>query len=61
MFTLRIWCEELGDGRFEIRGHVKRVPTGEMTYFREWSTLQSFLAGQVQMKEATHTLGEGAP
>jgi len=28
LFTLRVWVEELGDGRREIRGKIKQIPNG---------------------------------
>lgn len=50
LFTLRIWREEVGHGRFEIRGQVKHVSSGETTYFREWSSLHAFLNQQLQIE-----------
>ena len=43
LFTLRIWAEALGDGRTEWRGKVQHVHSGEVRYFRDWSTLVTFL------------------
>ena len=43
LFTLRIWSEALGDGRAEWRGKVQHVYSGEVRYFRDWSTLVTFL------------------
>jgi hypothetical protein len=42
-FTVRLWSEVLGDGRAEWRGQVQHVITQERCYFRNWSTLESFL------------------
>ncbi len=39
LFTLRLWVEDVGDGRTEIRGTVKHVLTGETCHFRDWQTL----------------------
>lgn len=43
LFTLRLWPEALGDDRTEWRGQVQYVTSGEMRYFRDWSTLVAFL------------------
>ena len=43
LFTVRLWSEVLGDGRTEWRGQIQHVTTREKCYFREWSTLVSFL------------------
>jgi hypothetical protein len=43
LFLLRVWVEELGDGRTEVRGHVKHVLTEESAFFREWSSLLAFI------------------
>lgn len=39
LFTLRLWCEEIGDGRNEWRGKVQALPEGEAAYFRDWPGL----------------------
>lgn len=43
LFTLRIWPEELGDGKIEWRGKAQHVLTGEAIYFRDWPTLVAFV------------------
>lgn len=43
LFTLRLWPEELGGGETEWRGKVQHVTSGEVRYFRDWSTLIAFL------------------
>jgi len=35
LFTVRLWLEELGDGRAEWRGQVQHVLSGETHYFRD--------------------------
>lgn len=55
LFVLRIWVEEVGHGRFEIRGQVKHVPSTETVYFRKWSTLQAFLTQRLEPDEALNT------
>ncbi len=39
LFMVRVWPEDLGDGKTEWRGQVKHVLSGEMRYFRDWSML----------------------
>lgn len=43
LFTLRVWQEDVGDGRFEYRGTLKHVLTGETHHFRDWPTLIRYL------------------
>jgi len=45
LFTLRVWQEAVGDGRFEIRGTLKHILSGETHHFRGWPAL----AQQVEM------------
>ncbi|MDT8305698.1 MAG: hypothetical protein RRC07_07155 [Anaerolineae bacterium] len=40
LFTLRLWVEELGDGRAEWRGQLTYLPSGETHYLRRWDQLQ---------------------
>lgn len=39
LFTIRLWSEELGNGRIELRGQVQHVLSSETYYFRDWVTL----------------------
>ncbi|HSD82710.1 MAG TPA: hypothetical protein VLG46_02570 [Anaerolineae bacterium] len=39
LFMLRMWREELGEGRIEWRGKVQHVTSGEVRYFRDWPAL----------------------
>ncbi len=39
LFTLRVWVEDVGDGRTELRGTLKHILTGETHHFRDWQTL----------------------
>ena len=43
LFTMRIWSEELGDGRAEWRGQVQHPLSGETCYFRDWPALVDYL------------------
>ncbi|MBK7895599.1 MAG: hypothetical protein IPJ90_12130 [Anaerolineaceae bacterium] len=38
-FTLRVWCEEVADGRTEFRGTLKHVLSGQTIHFRDWQML----------------------
>ncbi len=42
LFTVRLWREQLGD-RWEWRGKVQHVMSGETRYFRDWQALLAFL------------------
>ena len=39
LFTVRVWLEDLGEGKTEWRGKVTHVTSGEVRYFRGWSRL----------------------
>ncbi len=53
LFTLRVWMEDVGNGsphsptissrrggsRYELRGTLKHVLTGETYHFRDWQTM----------------------
>ncbi len=39
LFTVRLWLEQLGEGRTEWRGKIRHVSSGTVGYFREWQTL----------------------
>jgi len=43
LFTVRLWLEDLGDGRAEWRGKVQDALSGEACYFRDWPSLIAFL------------------
>jgi hypothetical protein len=47
LFTLRLWLEDLGDGRADWRGKVQHVNSGEARYFRDWPTLEAFVRQQL--------------
>ena len=43
LFTLRVWMEEVGDGRFEMRGTIRHVLSGETHHFRDMAMLQQLI------------------
>ncbi|MCP5098370.1 MAG: hypothetical protein GY943_22705 [Chloroflexi bacterium] len=53
-FTLRVWVEDVGNGRTEFRGTLKQVLTGETHHFRDWTTLTQLIeASMATASEAT--------
>jgi len=54
LFTVRLWLEDLGDGRTERRGKMKHILSGEVRYFRDWPTLIALL--QALLAEAEKSL-----
>jgi hypothetical protein len=49
LFTIRVWAEQLSEGRAEWRGKIQHIPVGEAQYFRELilSTLEGFRVSTV--------------
>jgi hypothetical protein len=43
LLLLRLWREELGDGRSEWRAWVRHVLSGETVFIRRWQDLEAFL------------------
>jgi len=43
LFTVRVWREELEEGRFEWRGKVQHALSGEARYFHRWEDLIEFV------------------
>ena len=39
LFTLRVWLEDVGHGRAELRGILTHVLTGKTGYLRDCTTL----------------------
>ncbi len=66
LFTLRLWLENLGDGRTEWRGQVQHVLSGQVRYFCDWPTLiahlMAMLAAEPETRQARkETEGEEFP
>ena len=51
LFTLRVWREELDAGRWEWRGKVQHVTSGETQYFRTWAGLVARLTTLLKEKD----------
>jgi hypothetical protein len=45
LFMVRVWPEEVDEGRVEWRGKVQHVASGETRYFRDWESMLAFLRG----------------
>jgi hypothetical protein len=43
LFTLRVWMEEVGDNRLEMRGTIRHVLSGETRHFRDTAVLRQFV------------------
>lgn len=43
LFTVRVWLEQLGEGRTEWRGKVRHVSDGTVRYFRDWQMLPTLI------------------
>ena len=52
-FLLRVWEEEIGDGRREVRGQLKHILTGETAYFREWPNLLLLLQRRLEVTQVS--------
>ena len=52
LFTVRLWLEDLGEGRAEWRGQVQHVLSGETHYFREWPMLIALVRAMLPPAEA---------
>lgn len=48
VFSVRLWSEDLGDGRREWRGQVRHASSGEALYFRQWSQAWAFVQACLQ-------------
>jgi len=53
LFTIRVWREELGDGRSEWRGKAQHVTSREAFYFRDWQELIKQLRSVLEQQEHT--------
>lgn len=51
LFRIRLWVEDLGNGRSEWRGKVQHVLSGKEQYFRTWAELQRFMKSTLPGQE----------
>jgi len=52
LFTLRVWVEDLDQGRWEWRGKVQHVTSGETYYFRTWAGLIARLTTMLKEEDS---------
>ena len=52
LFTLRVWYTEPTSDAQELRVQVKHVLTGEVRYFRDWSTIAAYILGKFDDRDA---------
>jgi hypothetical protein len=57
LFTLRVWGEEMDNGRIEIRGSIKHILIGEITHFRDWATLTQIIESYLTIAQTEKTGG----
>ena len=43
LFIVRVWPEEVDEGRLEWRGRAQHPVSGEQLYFHQWDALIAFL------------------
>lgn len=58
LFMLRVWLEDLGDGRSEWRGRVQQVSSGDARYFRDWPTLVACLDRMLAKRDTGGAAGD---
>jgi len=51
LFTLRLWLDHPGKGKSAWRAKVQHVNSGEVRYFRDWSTLETFVEGLISQSD----------
>ena len=54
IFTIRLWQEELDADCVEWRGEVKNIVSGEVRYFRDWTTLAILLPRMLSEGDEYH-------
>jgi hypothetical protein len=58
LFTLRLWCAELGDGRRQWRGRLHHVGQDNVAYFRGWAALLPLLLAMLRRAGVTISVEE---
>lgn len=49
LFMLRMWPDDVDNDQLDWHGSVQHVQSGEVRYFRDWSTLIAFI--EIVMQE----------
>jgi hypothetical protein len=52
LFAVRVWEEETEIDQTEWRGRVQLFTSGEVRYFREWTTLAQLLIEMLSQKDS---------
>lgn len=53
LFLVRVWSEEVDNGRTEWCGKVQRPVNGETRYFRDWPALLDLLSNMLPTDQNT--------
>lgn len=48
LFTVRLWRVPVRKNQLELRGKVQHVLSGEVEYFQDWKTLETFMDAQME-------------
>jgi hypothetical protein len=48
LFTVRLWIEDMGEGRTEHRGLVRHVLSGAAWHFRDWEDLRRSMVSALE-------------
>jgi hypothetical protein len=56
LFTVKVWREPLGEGRWEMRYHAQHVLSGETRMFRDGALLIAFLQTKLDEAERASSL-----
>jgi hypothetical protein len=59
LFMLRMWLEGLDSGETDWRCKVQHVNSGEVRYFRDWQTLETFMEGLLRTSDPEGELSDG--
>ncbi len=56
LFMVRVWLEDLGEGKTEWRGKIQHVLSGDVCYFRDWQIMEKFIKAHSRCRAVdTHT------
>ena len=61
LFTLRLWCAEVGNGRREWRGRLHHVGHENVTYFRGWAALLPLILAMLRRAGVTISVEQEEP
>lgn len=61
LFILRVWQEQLPDGRLEWRGKLQHPETNQTRHFRDWPALVPLLLATIRQGEEAALRQESEP